>query len=97
MGPGWEKRISILLFLLGGTCLFASTNLPFSTEKSWFQSVHLIEIAILIVLAILLLGLYWSHRTSRHQIPCPTCQYPLIENWRYCPRCGKEIKNGISF
>lgn len=91
MRKGWEIRISIILFILGGSCLFASTTLPFSVKKRWFQNVHLLEISILILLAIFLIGLYLNNRSQKPKIPCYTCQYPISTGWQYCPQCGKQV------
>ncbi|SFX80977.1 hypothetical protein SAMN04487866_12819 [Thermoactinomyces sp. DSM 45891] len=92
MRKGWDIRIAILLLLLGGICLFASTTFPFSSGNGWFQQIHLIEIAMMILLSIFFWFYFWSNRVGKRKIPCPTCRYHLVKDWRFCPQCGSQIQ-----
>ena len=28
------------------------------------------------------------------QLQCPKCKFPILENYFFCPNCGKKLKNG---
>lgn len=89
MRKGWEVWISILLLLLGSTCLFFSTMLPFSLHAGWLHYVHFIIISLLLLLVVIFLWLYLQTRSQADRT-CNHCKFALQKNWRYCPRCGTE-------
>jgi hypothetical protein len=107
---GWNARLqttpgaAAIKYLLGSANLTAGFSFQNGTTNRHFWVIRLVEIAVPLWLASLLLclpslmyifGRLKRHRRLRHGL-CPICGYDLRESKGTCPECGANQRPAVS-